>query len=163
MSVKSIVISHIDAQYTHEYVANLFWNQQLARIKKIALVPYRKDKCVSGKLYFRAYILIDSWCETEAAYGFISRLHNNSIETRIMYQDEEWWTVSINEDPYEYEDIYTLTFDRDYFEEMNYEDSSSDEDYEPDAFYPQEFDLDTLNNVTLRPHKRQFFRSTSCI
>ena len=147
-SVKSIMIQHIDEQYTCEYIANALWYQQLARVSKITMVPYLSN---SGRSYFTAYVLIDCWCETEAAYGFIQRLCDQNREARIMHYDEEWWVAEINthNDGDLDAGAYTTTFSRDYFEaptEPETEDEHSDE----------ELDLESVKNITLRAHQRHF-------
>lgn len=148
-TVKSIMISHIESQYTHEYIANVFWYQGLARIKKITMIPYLSS---SGETYSTAYILIDSWGETEAAYGFIKRLMDSKKEARIIHYDEEWWAVQVNTHNDGDLDcsIYTVTFDRDYYDaptEMNTEDEAEED---------EEFDFTEVQNVTLRAHQKHF-------
>jgi hypothetical protein len=92
MSVNNLIISRIESQYTPEYIINTFWNQEIAKINNIYLFPYRK-----GNEYFNiAYISVDQWCDTEAAYNFIQRLKSSNRETRIVHHDDEWWCVQIN-------------------------------------------------------------------
>lgn len=92
MSIKSVMISCVESQYTQEYIANVFWRQHIARVSSITLMPYLKN----GEIYSFAYIAIDEWCDSEAAYNFIQRLKDSSREVRIVHQDDDWWTVQIN-------------------------------------------------------------------
>ncbi len=92
MSVKSVMINCVDSQYTQEYIANVFWRQHIAKVSSITLIPYLKN---SG-IYNIAYIAIDEWCDSEAAYNFIQRLKDPSKEARLVHHDDDWWTVEIN-------------------------------------------------------------------
>ena len=113
MSNTSLFIPCIEAQYSAEYIANTLWNQKVAQISAIVLVPI----VVSDFTYQKAYIKIASWCDSEIAYNFINRLNNQSIETRIVHQDDDWWPVEILKSNIifnsEYDNI--TTFDEKYF------------------------------------------------
>jgi len=82
----------VDSLYTAEYIANIFWNQHIATLNNLTLIPYLKE----NKIHFVAYINIDQWCDSEAAYNFIQRLKSPSREARIIYNDDNWWSVELN-------------------------------------------------------------------
>lgn len=86
------MISNIESQYTAEYIANIFWNQNIAKVSNITLIPYLKD----SEIYSVAYIAVNQWCESEAAYNFIQRLKNPDKEARIVHHEDNWWTVELN-------------------------------------------------------------------
>lgn len=113
MSVKSIMINCVESQYTQEYIANVFWRQHIAKVSSITLIPYLKN----SEIYSIAYIYIDEWCDSEAAYNFIQRLKDPSKEARLVHYDDVWWPVEIN--THNNGDIcvgaYTLAFTSDYF------------------------------------------------
>lgn len=126
MSVKSVMINCVESQYTQEYIANVFWRQHIAKVSSITLIPYLKN----GEIYSIAYIAIDQWCDSEAAYNFIQRLKDPSREARIVHYDDEWWPVEINthNNGDIYVGAYTLAFMSDYF--------VRDEQVEDDATAP---------------------------
>jgi hypothetical protein len=89
----NLMITCVEKEYTSEYIANVFWNQQLARVKNVTLIAYIRTS--DNELYYVAYIDIDQWCDTEAAYNFVNRLKEGK-EPRIVHHDEEWWPVALN-------------------------------------------------------------------
>ena len=113
MSITNLFIPCIETKYSAEYIANTLWNQKVAQISAIVLVPI----VVSDFTYQKAYIKIASWCDSEIAYNFINRLNKKSIETRIVHQDDDWWPVEILKSNIvfnsEYDNI--TTFDEKYF------------------------------------------------
>lgn len=113
MSIKSLLIPCIESQYTQEYIANVFWCQDIAKVSNITLIPYIKH----SEIYSIAYINIAEWGANEAAYNFIHRLKNSTKETRIIHHEDSWWSVQIN--THNNGDIqvgpYTTSFDSNYF------------------------------------------------
>jgi hypothetical protein len=51
-------------------------------------------------LYYRAYVDIHEWHDNEGAYNFVQRLKNPSLETRFVYNEDDWWVVEINKKPW---------------------------------------------------------------
>jgi hypothetical protein len=113
MSVKSLMINCVETQYTQEYIANVFWNQCIAKVSSITLMPYLKNE----EIYNMAYIAIEEWCDSEAAYNFIQRLNDSSKEARIVYDEDNWWPVQINSHNNGNISVgpFTTTFMADYF------------------------------------------------
>lgn len=113
MSVNSLMINCVETQYTHEYIANVFWRQHIAKVSSITLIPYIKN----SEIFSIAYINIAEWCDTETAYNFIKRLNDSSKEVRIVHHEDYWWKVQFN--THNNGDIsvgaYTLPFDATYF------------------------------------------------
>lgn len=112
-NINSLVISKIHYQYTSEYIANVFWNQNIAQVSTITLLPY-----IQGiEVFQRAYITIAAWCDSEVAYNLIQRLRDPSKKCRIVHLDELWWPVKINTQiaGYYYLDHYTTVFPETYF------------------------------------------------
>lgn len=86
------MIPFVESQYTQEYIANVFWRQDIAKVSNITLIPYIKN----SEIYNIAYINIDEWCSTEAAYNFINRVKNPEREARIVHCADNWWVIEIN-------------------------------------------------------------------
>jgi len=93
MSFVSLYIAKIEKHFNAQYIASVFSKNKLAEVSKVYIQPYKNNK-----MYNRAYILLDYWYESEAAYSFIKRLCNSTTETRLVYKDDDWWSVSINND-----------------------------------------------------------------
>jgi hypothetical protein len=136
MSIKSVMISCVESQYTQEYIANVFWRQHIAKVGSITLIPYLKN----GQICSIAYIAIDEWCDSEAAYNFIQRLKDSSREVRIVHHDDEWWPVEINthNNGEIYVGAYTMAFMSDYFvrDEQDEQDDATAPCSEVDATAP---------------------------
>lgn len=113
MSIKSLMIPCVESQYTQEYIANVFWRQYIAKVSSITLIPYIKN----SEIYSIAYIAIDEWCDSEAAYNFIKRLNNPNMESRLVHHEDNWWPIQLN--THNNGNIavgcYTLAFDSTYF------------------------------------------------
>jgi hypothetical protein len=89
-AIQSLYIRNIEKQVNAEYIANTFSKNGLAQVRKVYIEPYKY------KNYNRAYVEIETWHETEAAYSFIKRLRNSKTETRLVHVDDDWWLVNIN-------------------------------------------------------------------
>ena len=136
--------------HTAEYIANVFWSQNIAQIKSIVLTPY----LCKSTFYQTAYIHIESWGDSESAYNFMKRLQNKTKITKIVHQIEDWWPVAINTmetktimNLYQHSGKYLTTFDKSYYvkEEPTDFDTISDEEL-----------MRLSKNVTLRPHQMSF-------
>lgn len=107
----SLIVSGIEEQYNVAYIANAFWNLNIAKVSSITLTS-------NGV----AYVEIRSWCDSENAYNFIKRLNNVKKETRLVHYQDDWWVVSKNFEGsycdcyYAYCDCEYITFDESYFE-----------------------------------------------
>lgn len=87
MTVKNLMILEVESQYTQPYIANVFLEQEIAKVSSITLIPYIKN----SKVYNIAYINIAKWCDTEAALRFIQCLMNPERKARIGS-----WEVEMN-------------------------------------------------------------------
>jgi hypothetical protein len=108
------MINCVDSQYTAEYIANVFWRLNLAKVDTITLIPFLKD----GTIFNIAYIYIDYWFDREVAYNFIYNLKYGVKEPRLVHYDDEWWPVQFNTHNAGNLNvgIYTTKFDISYFE-----------------------------------------------
>ena len=146
----NLIVSGIQMHHTAEYIANVFWSQNIAQIKSIVLTPY----LYKSTFYQTAYIHIETWGDSESAYNFMKRLQNKTKITKIVHQIEDWWPVAINTmetktimNLYQHSGKYLTTFDKSYYvkEEPTDFDTISDEEL-----------MHLSKNVTLRPHQMSF-------
>lgn len=91
-TIMNLMIPCIEAEYTAEYIANVFWNQNIAQVSRITLIPYLEDT----NIYQIAYIDIANWCDSEIAYNFLQRLINPTKEVRLVHKSDDWWPVKMN-------------------------------------------------------------------
>jgi len=96
--IKSLFIPCVSFDVDADYIIDAFYCSNIATLSRVTLLPFITK---TGLYLQRVYIDIAYWFETEVAYNFIKRLHDNSIETRFIHnKHEEWWTVEINKKPY---------------------------------------------------------------
>jgi hypothetical protein len=99
-ALMSLYIPHIEYGIDAQFIANVFYYQNIATIKRITLVPYIKPIGKYDYMCFqRAYIDIHMWHDSEVAYNFIQRVKKPKVEARIIYDiiDEAcWWIVEEN-------------------------------------------------------------------
>jgi len=114
-SVNNLIINCVELQYSHHYIADVFWYKHIAQVSKVTLIPYLKN----GKVFNIAYITIGQW--SELSHNFIQRLKNPNKETRFVYNDDNWWPIKIN--THNNGDIlvgnYTVEFNEDYFNQLD--------------------------------------------
>lgn len=137
MSIKSLMIANVESQHTAEYIANVFWNQSIAHVSSITLIPYLKET----EVLQLAYIDIEYWCDSEVAYNFLQRLKIPEGEARLVHIADEWWALQINthNNGHLLAGIYTRKFSYSYFEKNTIFDDKK-----------IEYALANSNNVTLR-------------
>jgi hypothetical protein len=129
------MISNTEGVKNSEYIANVFWSQNLAQVSSIVLLPYLKN----NKLCQMAYIEIASWCDSEVAYNFIRRLKVLEGEARLNHNlNEDWWAVQINThyNGQPFTDASTVTFSQKNFVK------TVDEVEDGETLTDSEFELD---------------------
>ncbi len=92
-AIKSVFLPQVDKLFDAKFVADVFERNGIAKVSKV----YFESK---NKIYNRAYIGIETWKDTETAYSFINRLRTPKKETRVIYKDDDWWSVRINKYPH---------------------------------------------------------------
>jgi hypothetical protein len=96
-AITSIFIPRIETEFNAEFIAEVFNRNDIAQVSRIYIKPYKSIIKKNGlNKYNRAYIDIKEWYSTEAAYNFIKRLINPNREARIIYSEDNWWPVEIN-------------------------------------------------------------------
>jgi hypothetical protein len=98
--IKSIYIPHVEEGITAEYIIDVFYLNDIATVSKITLIPHTYPSKYTGETYSHAFIDINNWHETEAAYGFIQHLRRKNEETRLNHTCDSWWIVEINKKPW---------------------------------------------------------------
>lgn len=168
--ITSLVLPCIEISYTPEYIANAFWNQRIAQVSNITLIPYptNTDGCLQ-----MAYIYIGSWCDTEVAYNFLQRLKDINKESRLVHYCEEWWPVEINMNNV-FMLNYSTSFPPSYYEKETYrsepqlnllyelilsdmeaqEAQKAQKEAEEEAMY--NYAINNSQYVTFRPHQLMY-------
>jgi hypothetical protein len=153
MSLNSLMIPCVESRFTAEYIANAFWNQHIAQVKTITLIPYLKNTV----MFQLAYIVIENWCDSEAAYNFIKRLQKAEGEVRMIHQTDEWWPIQLSS--YNYNtDKNTVCFPSSFFfprDSADWTDVDAEilMKWSEDLFFDN---IHNIHNVTLRPHQKRF-------
>lgn len=96
-AITSLYIPCVEDVFNAEFIANAFDKLGIAKVSRIAT---EKSTDRGSKKYKRVYVGIKFWHDTEAAFNFIRRVRNPKIETRFVYQDDNWWPVEINRFPH---------------------------------------------------------------
>lgn len=98
--IQNIYIPRIESIFNAEFIADTFHKNGIAKVSKIYIEPYiEHNKYTITEKYNRAYINIKYWYNTKSATNFIDRLMNPNREVRLIYDDENWWPIHINNYP----------------------------------------------------------------
>jgi hypothetical protein len=86
-SIKNITIAFVPNDKA--VIPLLLEYLQLCNVRKICIMPdFRRNQ-----LCYVAFIEVGQWLDSEAAYNIIKRIKNPLKEARIVYSDDDWWTV----------------------------------------------------------------------
>ena len=85
--ITNITIAHVPDD--RAVIALLLEYLGLFKTRKICVMPDFKR----NQLCYTAYIEVAEWCDREAAYNLIQKIKNPNIEARIIYADDDWWSV----------------------------------------------------------------------
>jgi hypothetical protein len=154
-TITSLVIPCVEMCYTAEYIVNVFWNQGIAQVSNVTLIPYPTNT----EYLQMAYIYIDSWCDTEVAYNFLQRLKDTNKETRLVHSSEDWWPVEANTTNL-FMLNYSTSFPPAYFEKKLFDPKSELKELQDLIFADIDAEEAMYNNaynnsqyVTLRPYQ----------
>ena len=92
MNFKNIMIHQVKTHYTAEHIAFTLLTKEICHISSITLIP----QIDNGEIYNIAYIDIDMYCDTEAAYEFIHSIKDGLF---ILHHDNDVdnpWTFQLN-------------------------------------------------------------------
>ena len=85
--INNITIAHVPND--RAVIALMLEYLGLLKSRKICVMPDFQR----GQLCYSAYIEVAEWCDREAAYNLIRKIKNPNVEARIVYEDDNWWTV----------------------------------------------------------------------
>ena len=86
-TINNITIAHVPND--RAVIALLLEYLGLLKCKKMCVMPDFKR----NQLCYSAYIEVAEWCDRESAYNLIKKIKDPSKEARIIYEDDNWWTV----------------------------------------------------------------------
>ena len=89
----SLYIPHIFANFTKEFVAQVFDDQNIGKVKTVDFV-HKMSK--DGKAYNSAYVHFEEWYNTIATRNFQANVRDADKEARLMYQEPWYWIVLEN-------------------------------------------------------------------
>ena len=86
-TINNITIAHVPND--RAVIALMLEYLGLLKCRKICVMPdfQRRQLC------YTAYIEVAEWCDRESAYNLIRKIKRPDIEARIVYEDDNWWTV----------------------------------------------------------------------
>ena len=92
MAFKSIMIPFVKTIYTPHHIAFTLLTKEICHVSSITLIPQIND----GEIYNIAYIDVDYYCDTEAAYEFIHSIKNASYTLYHDNDNDNPWTFQLN-------------------------------------------------------------------
>ena len=93
--IKNLFIPCVEASYPAHDLIDAFYLSGIATVSEVDYEPYMDKNC----LYYRAYLEVHEWHDTEAAFEFINSLNNSANET-VYRNDIISFVVEINEEPW---------------------------------------------------------------
>jgi hypothetical protein len=85
--INNITIAHVPND--RAVIAVMLEYLGLLKSRKICVMPDFKR----NQLCYSAYIEVAEWCDRESAYNLIKKIKDPRKEARIIYEDDNWWTV----------------------------------------------------------------------
>jgi hypothetical protein len=92
--IKSLYIPCLEVSVNGQQLIDAFYINEIATVSKVTIVPFLKNLTI----YNKAYVDILEWHDTEVSYNFIQRLRNPSREARLVYSDDDWFAMYINDE-----------------------------------------------------------------
>jgi hypothetical protein len=92
--IKSLYIPCLEVSVIGQQLIDAFYINEIATVSKVTIVPFLKNLTI----YNKAYVNILEWHDTEVSYNFIQRLRNPSREARLVYSDDDWFAMYINDE-----------------------------------------------------------------
>lgn len=161
-SINKFVINNIAPEVSAEYIGYKMYKLGVAKIKSVTIGNIVGE----NKLEYQrcAMVIVDQWCDTEAAYDFLKNMKNSFVFVfRLPYRPNHNWYIIRTED---FEDCYGYPaiksfaiFDNNYY---NMLESRINIDLRPFNYTTalvnderESFNMD-YRNVTLRRHQAHF-------
>ena len=94
----SMFIPRMNADITQEFITSEFERQEIGKVTKVDFIPKHRE-LPNGMVedYFMAFIHLD-WYSNVAAQNIKNRLDDGQ-QTRIVYNDPQYWIVMKNKNP----------------------------------------------------------------
>lgn len=127
--IKTLYIYHVDLIYDVDYIMSTIYDQQLAKVKKVTLVPYKSN--IDGQMYYEAYVDIMEWYDTEYVDGFLDLLNcklDPNYDVYLYHYNDEWWPVKpVYVRPTNIIENISKTYDTSYYNQVDIENKINDE------------------------------------
>ena len=96
-AIKSLLITLVEDKHSAQYIADIFNIKELAKVSRILLLPYSVIMKVENMRGSMAFIDIEEWYDTEAAWDLIRDLNDPDISVKtVHYSYETSWSVARN-------------------------------------------------------------------
>jgi hypothetical protein len=82
--MSSTLIINNSGLFTHQGIQELFYKNNIADVTEVTILP----EFIQGQLINRAYVKVEAWHETEAAFNFIKEMQ--SKRGAIISLDDEY-------------------------------------------------------------------------
>jgi hypothetical protein len=145
-----LTFEHESISFTEEYIAQVFWDLQIAQVSTVTL-------CSDG---VTAVVKINHWLDTEIAYDFVNAFKYSTHNTLLHYYNHEWdiqkhWIVAplSHQVPDNFYGRTTRQFERCFFEpeeeeqEQEQEDTQEQEQEQEDTQEQQYYDQALYNTA----------------
>ena len=100
MNMNSLYISGIDTRYNANMIADILFQQGVATVSRITILPEDKMDAVAMNTniqYVKVYVEIRLWHDTERANMIMHCLNNSLVVS--LYDQENVWEVKLNNRP----------------------------------------------------------------
>jgi hypothetical protein len=99
--IKSLFINNVEDYVDADYIAKVFYYNDIATLSRITLIPsYEKYDEYGIKRCFKAYIEVIEWHNSPMAYNMLECLNDPTREPRLIHDIDQWWTVKKNNKPH---------------------------------------------------------------
>ena len=91
-----LCIYNIDPNYSTDYIIEVLYIQNIAKVSRIIIVPYVSQ--YDGEMYMTAYIDLHEWNNNEYAEGFIKILESplpHGREVYLYHYNDLGWPVKL--------------------------------------------------------------------
>lgn len=99
---RCLFISNVEDQFTPQCIVNIFYNEGIANIGRITLLPedkFNMETMDPNKKYNKVYIEIIAWHDTVRAHNILACLNNIAYKPILFYDEENCWEIKINKRP----------------------------------------------------------------
>lgn len=102
--IKSLFIDNVEDYVNADYIAKVFYENDIATLSRITLIPYERCKEYGNEvivgIYFKAYIEVMEWHNSPMAFKIRVALNDINREPRLIHDLDKWWAIKINNKPF---------------------------------------------------------------